>query len=119
MPLGVPVAFTLSLVMAHLLYGYFIDLVIVKGRREPVAIYEPMGPKDKLDPGLRQDLARHRGALQLYRARRWDEAEMAFFNLAQGERPHPVYTLFVQRIMALRENPPGPDWNGAHIFSHK
>ncbi|MGB0221380.1 MAG: CHASE2 domain-containing protein [Sinimarinibacterium flocculans] len=96
-----------------------VDLVIVKGRREPVAIYEPMGPKDQLDPGLREDLARHRGALQLYRARRWDEAEVEFFNLAQGPRPHPVYSLFIQRIMALRENPPPPDWNGTFTFRHK
>jgi adenylate cyclase len=96
-----------------------VDLVVVKGRREPVAVYEPMGPKDQLDPGLREDLARHRGALQLYRARRWDEAEMEFFKLAQGPRPHPLYTLFIQRIMALREAPPGDDWHGDYVFQHK
>src|SRR3546814_18626301 len=39
-----------------------LDLVCVKGKIEPVAIYEPIGPKDGLDPDLRQDLARHRGA---------------------------------------------------------
>lgn len=96
-----------------------VDLVIVKGRREPVAIYEPMGPKEELDPGLREDLARHRGALQLYRARRWDEAELEFFRLAQGPRPHPLYTMFIQRIMAFRETPPASDWDGAYRFEHK
>src|SRR3546814_1950494 len=57
-----------------------LDLVCVKGKIEPVAIYEPIGPKDGLDPDLRQDLARHRGALQHYRAQRWDAAELEFFN---------------------------------------
>jgi len=93
--------------------------VVVKGRTEPVAIYEPMGPKDELDPALRQDLARHRGAMQLYRAQKWDEAELEFFNLQQSERPHRVYELFIERIMFLRENPPGKDWDGAFTFTHK
>ncbi len=96
-----------------------IDRVVVKGRTEPVAIYEPMGPKDELDPALRQDLARHRGAMQLYRAQKWDEAELEFFNLQQSGRPHRVYELFIERIMFLRENPPGKDWDGAFRFTHK
>lgn len=96
-----------------------VDLVRVKGRSEPVTIYEPMGPKEQLDPGLRQDLARHRGAMQQYRAQKWDQAEQEFFNLNQSGRPHPIYDVFIERIMLLRENPPGKDWDGAHNFAHK
>lgn len=96
-----------------------VDLVRVKGRSEPVAIYEPMGPKDQLEPGLRQDLARHRGAMKLFRAQKWDEAEQEFFNLNQSGRPHPIYELFIARIMEHRENPPGKNWDGAHNFAHK
>lgn len=96
-----------------------VDLVRVKGRGEPVAIYEPMGPKEELDPALRQDLARHRGAMKLYRAQQWDQAEQEFFNLIQSGRSHPVYELFVSRIMEMRENPPGKNWDGAYNFTHK
>ncbi|MDD3762839.1 MAG: adenylate/guanylate cyclase domain-containing protein [Nevskiales bacterium] len=96
-----------------------LDQVRVKGKREPVAIYEPIGPKDRLDPGLREDLARHRGALRLYRAQKWDQAEVEFYNLQQGERPHRVYALFLERIAWLRKNPPGSDWDGAFTFTHK
>ncbi|MDP9142044.1 MAG: adenylate/guanylate cyclase domain-containing protein, partial [Pseudomonadota bacterium] len=96
-----------------------LDRVRVKGKREPVAIYEPMGPKNDLDPGLREDLARQRGALKLFRERKWDAAELEFFNLMQGPRPHPVYQLFIERIMYLREHPPGTDWDGAFTFDHK
>jgi adenylate cyclase len=96
-----------------------LDLVCVKGKREPVAIYEPIGPKDELDPGLRQDLARHRGALKLYREQNWDAAETEFRNLAGGGRPHPVYTLFLERIAILRREPPGQPWDGAFTFTHK
>lgn len=96
-----------------------LDLVRVKGKQEPVAIYEPMGLKDALDPDLRQDLARHRGALKLYRAQEWDAAELEFFNLQQSGRPHRIYELFIERIMYLRENPPGKSWDGAFTFTHK
>ena len=96
-----------------------VDFVIVKGKHEPVGIYEPLGLKDQLDPGLRNDLARHRGAMKLYRAQKWDEAETEFFNLKSGERPHHLYDVFLERILFLRENPPGPKWDGAFTFTHK
>jgi adenylate cyclase len=96
-----------------------LDLIRVKGKKEPVTIYEPMGPKEELDPSVRNDLARHRGALKQYRAQQWDEAESAFFELKTGAHPHPVYDLMIQRIMEFRENPPGKDWDGAFNFAHK
>jgi adenylate cyclase len=96
-----------------------LDFVRVKGKHQPVAIYEPIGPKDSLDPALRQELARHRGALKLYREQKWDEAEQEFFNLSQSGSTHPVYAVFLDRILYLRENPPGKDWDGAFTFAHK
>jgi len=93
--------------------------VRVKGKREPVPIYEPLGPKEALDAELREDLARHRGALKLYRGQQWDAAELEFFNLMQTGRPHTVYGLFIERIMYLRAHPPGADWDGAFTFQHK
>jgi adenylate cyclase len=96
-----------------------LDRVRVKGKREPVTIYEPMGPKEALPSELRQELARHRGAMQLYRAQKWDAAELEFFNLSRAGKAHPVYALFIERIMFLRANPPGKDWDGAFTFDHK
>src|SRR3546814_4463750 len=78
-----------------------LDLVCVKGKIEPVAIYEPIGPKDGLDPDLRQDLARHRGALQHYRAQRWDAAELEFFNLSQSGRRSEEHTSELQSLMRI------------------
>ena len=91
----------------------------VKGKDEPVAIYEPMGPKEALDPDLRQDLARHRGALKLYRAQDWDRAEQEFFSLSRGKHAHPAYELFLERIAHYRKDPPGAKWDGAWTFETK
>jgi adenylate cyclase len=96
-----------------------IDLVRVKGRSEPVAIHEPLGPRDQLDAGLRQDLTRHRSAIKLYREQRWDEAEAEFFGLSRSGRPHRVYEIFLERIGTLRASPPGPGWDGVFTHLHK
>ncbi len=95
-----------------------LDRVRVKGKQAPVSLYEPMGLKAALDPLLREELARHRGALRLYRAQQWDAAELEFFNL-QRTSPRRLYALFIERIIYLREHPPGADWDGTFTFTHK
>lgn len=96
-----------------------LDFVKVKGKNEPVTIFEPLGPKDAIDPALRSDLARHRGAMKLYRSQLWDQAELELLNLSRSGRPHKVYGIFLERIQFLRKNPPGAQWDGAFAFTHK
>jgi adenylate cyclase len=96
-----------------------LDQVKVVGKEQPVAIYEPMGPKEALDPALRQDLARHRGALKLYRGQQWEQAEAEFFSLSRGAHKHKVYEMFLERIAYYRKHPPGPQWDGAWTFTTK
>lgn len=96
-----------------------LDLVKVKGKTQPVTIYEPLGPKDGIDDGVRQDLSRMRQALRAYRAQRWDEAEREFFGLSRSGRPHPVYELYLERIADKRLHPPPPDWDGSVAFDSK
>jgi len=96
-----------------------LDLVKVKGKNEPVAIYEPLGPRDAIDDGLRQDLTRLRQALRAYRAQRWDEAEREFFGLSRSGRPHPQYQLYLDRIASNRLDPPPADWDGVTVFKTK
>ncbi len=96
-----------------------LDLVKVKGKNEPVAIWEPLGPKDALDAGLKQDLTRLRQALRALRAQRWDEAEREFFGLSRSGRPHPLYELYLGRIAEYRLHPPPADWDGAVAFDTK
>jgi adenylate cyclase len=96
-----------------------LDRVIVKGKNEPVTIYEPLGPKEGVDEGVRQDLSRLRQALRAHRAQRWDEAEREFFGLSRSGRPHPMYDLYLGRIAEYRLHPPPPDWDGSVAFDSK
>lgn len=93
-----------------------LDRVRVKGKNEPVAIFEPICRKEDLDSGTKQDLSRHRMALRYFRSQDWDKAEAEFFGLKQSGRPHAVYDLYLERIALYRTDPPGENWDG--VFTH-
>ena len=93
-----------------------LDLVRVKGKQEPVAIFEPIGHKNDVDKQTRNTLSRYRQALRAYRHQDWDSAEVEFFNL---NREHPddlLYRIYLERIAQYRRSPPGDDWDG--VFTH-
>ena len=93
-----------------------LDKVRVKGKKEPVTIYEPLGPKEELDADFRQDVARHRGALKAFREQNWDVAEREWMTLYKSPRTHLLYELYLKRIAVYRKSPPGADWDG--VFTH-
>ncbi len=101
-----------------------LDKVRVKGRDEPVTIYEPLGLSDKLDAGKGEYLARFHEALELYWARQWDDAARLLAELARAaEDPQsqdwhqPLYAAYLSRIQSYQAAPPGPDWDG--VFTHQ
>ncbi|MCG2583032.1 CHASE2 domain-containing protein [Massilia sp. TS11] len=95
-----------------------LDLVRVKGKHEPVAIFEPVGKASELGPEVIAEIGRWHAALALVRQQRWDEAERSLHAL-QAERPCGLYQLFLERIAVYREDPPGADWDGVTKFETK
>ena len=58
-------------------------------------------------------------AAGLYLARAWEEAEAAFAQLA-AERPQdPLTGLYRRRLAQLRQQPPGPGWDGVFVATEK
>ena len=96
-----------------------LDRVTVKGKKEPVPIYEPFGPRELVAADALQDLSRYRQGLRAYRNRAWDEAEREFFGLSRSGRSHPLYELYLARIAHFRQHPPPADWDGSFKFEHK
>lgn len=95
-----------------------LDRVRVKGKDVPIAIYEPLGFFDALPANLQKELPLWDKALQCYRAQDWDAAAEQLAIL-QSVSPKPLYQLYEERIVALRANPPGPDWDGVTTFQTK
>jgi adenylate cyclase len=95
-----------------------LDRVRVKGKDEPVGIYEPLGPEGKVSKAELDDLKIWNQALRAYRTQDWDQAEVALLNLSRGS-PHKLYEVYGERIAHYRKEPPGADWDGAWTFETK
>ena len=93
-----------------------LDLVRVKGKNEPVAIFEPIGHQDDLEETVTSELNAYQQALRHFRAQSWDKAELDFFNLKRASPGRLLYQVYLDRIEFYRSEPPGSDWDG--VFTH-
>lgn len=96
-----------------------LDLVQVKGKTEPVAIFEPLSAADAASDSTISLLNNYHKAISHYRRREWDEAEIGFNRLIATDRSRKVYQLYLDRIINFRKNPPVSNWDGVVVFRQK
>ena len=96
-----------------------LDLVKVKGKDKPVAIFEPVGLIDEVDKSIKDDLKRFKLAMKHYRSQYWDDAEREFFALSSVDKERKIYQIYLDRIMKYRENPPPENWDGSFTHTSK
>ncbi len=96
-----------------------LDRVRVKGKNEPVPIFEPLGSAAELDDATRAALDKWHDALALVRAQQWDAAETLVRELHAAGPEHGLYRLYLERIAHYRNHPPGADWDGVTTFETK
>jgi len=95
-----------------------LDRVRVKGKQEPIAIFEPLGLRGQVTDAQRLAATRLAEALAFYRARAWDAAETMLAELAAGEAQS-LYALYRSRVSHFRAHPPPADWDGVFTFETK
>lgn len=95
-----------------------LDRVRVKGKLEPVAIFEPLGAVGAVSEQVLAALAAWETALAQVRAQDWDGAAAAIAAL-QAAAPCGLYALYLARIAAWRLAPPGEGWDGVTTFETK
>ena len=96
-----------------------IDRVRVKGKDEPVAIYQPLGLEGQVEKAKLDEMKLWNLALKLYRAQDWDMAEIQLINLRKTSPEGALYEEFIERIATLRTHPPGAGWDGVWKFETK
>ena len=95
-----------------------LDAVRVKGKHEPVRIYELLG-LGHVGPDVAALLVDFAAALADYRARRWDAAAEGFQRcLARRPGDGPA-ALYVERCATMKADPPGPGWDGVFTLTTK
>ena len=96
-----------------------VDRVKVKGKDEPVEIFEPIGIEGQVDKKVMDEVKLWHKALRAYRTQKWDEAEMDLFNAQRMSPECRLYQLYFERIKQYRADPPGPGWDGVAVFTTK
>jgi len=95
-----------------------VDLLAVKGKSDPVGIYELLAEQGKQKPEEEQKIRRAEAALGAYRKQDWSGAEGMFREMVEKYGDGPGRT-FLGRIALLREHPPGPGWDGVWRMTTK
>jgi len=96
-----------------------LDLVRVKGKDKPVAIYEPIGLADEVDKAMREELKLFHEVRRLYRKQDWDQAELQLMNLQRMSPETGLYGIYAERVAYFRNNPPAAEWDGVFVFQTK
>ncbi|HKU69663.1 MAG TPA: adenylate/guanylate cyclase domain-containing protein, partial [Burkholderiales bacterium] len=96
-----------------------IDRVRVKGKDEPVAIFQPLGLEGQVEQAKVDQISLWDQALKYYRGQQWDQAELQLLNLKKVADDSGLYDEFLDRIAQLRDEPPGSDWDGVWKFETK
>lgn len=96
-----------------------LDRIRVKGKDEPVTIYEPLCLKEAMTKALKDEIKLYKQAVAYYREQNWDMAEMQFLNLLNSSGGTKLYQAYIDRIQELRANPPGSGWDGVYTFTTK
>jgi adenylate cyclase len=96
-----------------------LDMVRVKGKDKPVAIFEPLGLAGEVDQAVLEEIKLFQQALRMYRKQEWDKAELYLFNLLKIVPNTKLYEVYAERVAHYRNNPPGENWDGVFVFKTK
>ena len=88
----------------------FVDTVLVKGKDEPVSIYEPLS-EEKIDESLIEEVNAYEGAVAEYQARNFQKAYDLFGTLYE-RNPTRLYAVYMHRAKGFISSPPPADWDG-------
>ncbi|MBW2699698.1 MAG: adenylate/guanylate cyclase domain-containing protein [Deltaproteobacteria bacterium] len=94
-----------------------LDFVAVKGKQEPVRIYELLHVGAS-DPEGDAWVCRFEQALQAYRGRHWSEAHRLFTELVT-ERADAPAAVYVERCKGFVEQAPPENWDGVYRMLSK
>jgi adenylate cyclase len=90
-----------------------IDHVVVKGRTQPIRIYEVLGEEGE---PLDRDVEPFCRGLDRYRERAFREA---LHHFEQGAPADPACRPFIERCRVFLEEPPPADWDGVWRWAEK
>jgi adenylate cyclase len=96
-----------------------LDVLRVKGKQEPMAVYELLGERGTDDERLQRLTGGYAKAFAAYRGQAWDEAEKLLLELSlQFGEDEPIHALLA-RVREYRLHPPPASWDGVYVSKSK
>ena len=99
--------------------GRELDLVRVKGKDQPVKIYELLSRRAKTLPEQKALAEEFQAALGEYRNRNWETARKIFQSILERYPEDGPARLYVERCQTLEKTPPPEDWDGVYTMTTK
>ena len=100
--------------------GRNLDRIVVKGKTEPVTIYELIQPSDRpISPDLQNFLRLYAEGQASYYERRWDTAIRILeeaLRIRPDDQPARIYT---ERARLYAQQPPPATWDGVFVMKSK
>jgi adenylate cyclase len=97
-----------------------IDRVIVKGKTEPVGIYEVLDyHSDESFPNLMEAVLYFKDAVGHYRKGSWTQAISAFNEVLKLNPADRLAQVYIERCEHMMAHPPPDDWGGVWVMSTK
>jgi len=96
-----------------------LDIVVVKGKTEPVPIYELVSTKGDVTSLDAEFFDMFGKAVQSYLDKEWERATFRFEKLLSLRPNDRACSIFIDRCKAFSINPPGHDWEGEYVYLHK
>ncbi|MGC1483923.1 MAG: adenylate/guanylate cyclase domain-containing protein [Candidatus Acidiferrum sp.] len=101
-----------------------LDLMRVKGKLQPVTIYQLMGRQADFDADGSAEIVRLQVELfararELYRARLWKAAQTAFQEFLEKWPEDGPARVYVERCQEYAADEPPSDWDGVFVMTHK
>lgn len=97
-----------------------IDYVVVKGKTQPVGIYEVLDyHTEKTFPNLMEVVNHFKDGINLYRSQNWDKAIGTFQKVLKIHAKDKLSRTYIERCKLMKKKPPGDDWDGIWIMKTK
>jgi adenylate cyclase len=97
-----------------------IDLVVVKGKTKPVAVYEVLDyHDDKTFPKLMDVVNQFQDGIAKYRGGKWDPAIAAFRKALRLNPRDTLSEIYIERCEKLKLSPPAGEWDGVWVMTDK
>lgn len=117
---GVPILVSQTTRDAAPEFAYrWLDRVQVKGRAEPVNIYQPLGLSAELSAAQQAQLDAYHAALEAYQQADFIAAQAAFESLMLQQPELNVLHIYRERCQLYGATPPGEDWAGVWVHHEK